>query len=142
VLASKAGKAAPGLIRHGLPKVCATGEQHGTFRLHHRKTQIVAPGTRPGGKSSVTHVSGRIRGEESESCPVIARLNDRWRVVACKNNIQWILQVRRGNRWHGKYFFRTREGLVLLAREYAGEISGDALVILLRLPERFPEARP
>jgi hypothetical protein len=63
-------------------------------------------------------------------------------VVACKNNIQWILQVRRGNRWHGKYFFRTREGLVLLAREYAGEISGDALVILLRLPERFPEARP
>jgi len=136
----KAGKAAPGLIRYGLPKVSATGERQTTFRLHHRKTQIVAPGTRPGGKSSVTRVSGRIRGEESESYPVIARLNDRWRVVAC--NIQWILQLRRGNRWHGKYFFRTRGGLVLLAREYAGEIHGDALVTRLRLPERFPEGAP
>jgi hypothetical protein len=38
----KAGKAAPGLIRHGLPKVPATGERPGTFRLHQRKTQIVA----------------------------------------------------------------------------------------------------
>ena len=37
----KAGKAAP-VIRHGLPKVPATGERQATFRLHQRKTQIVA----------------------------------------------------------------------------------------------------
>jgi hypothetical protein len=37
----KAGKAAP-VIRHGLPKVSATGERQATFRLHQRETQIVA----------------------------------------------------------------------------------------------------
>lgn len=39
---TKAGKAAPGLVRHGLPKVPATGERQATFRLRNRKTQIVA----------------------------------------------------------------------------------------------------
>ena len=39
---TKAGKAAPGLVRHGLPKVSATGERPGTFRLHQRKPQIIA----------------------------------------------------------------------------------------------------
>jgi hypothetical protein len=93
-----------------------------------------------GAKSSVTHVSGRLRGEESDTYPtIVCRLNDRWRVIACRSQIQWILQRRGGDRWNDQYYFRTREGLMLFVREYAGEIHGDALVTLLRLPERFPE---
>jgi hypothetical protein len=92
--------------------------------------------------SPINRVSGRVRGEESGSYPVIANLNDRWRVVACSAGIQWILQRRRGDHWVGCWFCRTREALVRGARKHAGEIGGVALVTLLRLPERFPELRP
>jgi hypothetical protein len=83
-------------------------------------------------------------GEEADDYPTIAVLNNRWRVIACRNLIQWILQNRRGgpNHWRGRYFCRTREVLVRCAREHAGPIGGDALASLLRLPERFPEASP
>jgi hypothetical protein len=78
-------------------------------------------------------------GEENDDYPTVAILNDRWRVVVCRNSIQWILQKRGGpNHWRGRYFCRTREVLIRCAREHAGEIGGDALVILLRRPERFP----
>jgi hypothetical protein len=93
------------------------------------KTQPVAPDTRPGGKSSAIHVSGPRRPR-----PVIAVLNARWRVV-CENSVQWILQCRGGNQWQSRYFCRTRAGLVACVHEYAGPIGGDALVVLLRLPE-------
>jgi hypothetical protein len=86
--------------------------------------------------SPINHVSGRSLGEESDGYPVIAKLNDRWRVVTCGAGIQWILQRRRGDRWSGYWFCRTREALIRGAREYAGEINGAALVTLLRLPER------
>ena len=90
----------------------------------------------PGRKSSVTPVSGRLRAEEnSDDRPVIAVLNDRWRVVECPGGIQWILQYRSGpTLWEGRYFCRSREGLLQCVREHAGEIGGDALVFLLRLP--------
>jgi hypothetical protein len=66
-------------------------------------------------------------------------LNDRWRVIACKNSIQWILQRRRGgvDQWRGYWFCRTREALLRGAREHAGPIDGVALAVLLRLPERI-----
>jgi hypothetical protein len=97
--------------------------------------------TQPVTKSSVGQVSRAIRGEQSDSYPVIANLNPRWRVIACKHSIQWVLQKSRGaDNWRAVCFCRTSEGLMLCARERAGEIRGDALVVLLRLPERFPEA--
>ena len=88
--------------------------------------------------SHAVHVPGPRLAEESDSYPVVVSLNDRWRVVICKHSIQWILQKRRGgsNTWRGRYFCRTREALIRCAREYAGEIGGDASVILMRLPER------
>jgi hypothetical protein len=77
-------------------------------------------------KSSVAHVSVALAAEESETYPrIIARLNDHWRVVACRNGIQWILQVRHGQGWRNRYFYRTRAGLFSGSHEYAGEIRGD-----------------
>jgi hypothetical protein len=92
--------------------------------------------------SNATGLPGRPRREENDAYPTVANLNARWRVIECKNSIQWILQRRCRGRWNGKYFCRTREALLRFARAGAGEIAGDALVILLRLPERFPEGRP
>jgi hypothetical protein len=96
------------------------------------------PDTTPATKSNVTYLSVASGPEESETYPrVIARLNGKWRVIVCRNGIQWILQTRSGHRWQNRYFFRTREGLGYFAHKCAGEIRGDALVILLRLPERI-----
>jgi hypothetical protein len=84
-----------------------------------------------------------LRCEESEHyARVIARLNSHWRVIACADGIQWILQTRRGQGWRNRYFYRSREGLVIGCCRYVGDIGGDALVILLRLPRFFPEAAP
>jgi hypothetical protein len=89
--------------------------------------------------SSAKPVSVAQRAEEGDDYPTICILNARWRVVACKNSIQWILQRRCGpNHWRGQYFCRTRDGLVCCAREHVGPIGAAALVILLRLPEHFP----
>jgi hypothetical protein len=94
-------------------------------------------------KSFVGHVSVALAGERSENYPrLVARLNDRWRVIAGRDGIQWILQVHRGQGWGNQYYYRSREGLISGCREYAGDIGGDALVMLLRLPRFFPEAAP
>lgn len=114
----------------------------------HSATTTQAPsGLSDGGRtvlSSAAHVPAPRLGEESDNYPVIASLNDRWRVIACRQSIQWILQRRRGgvDHWRGYWFCRTREALIRGAREHAGQIAGDALVVLLRLPESFPESAP
>jgi hypothetical protein len=94
-------------------------------------------------KSFVGPVSRALLAEQSDRyARVIARLNPQWRVIACSDGIQWILQSRKGQRWRNRYFYRSHEGLMTGCRCYAGDIGGDALVILLRLPRYFPEAAP
>lgn len=100
-------------------------------------TEVGTQGVAAPAVSPINHVSGRLPAEENDGYPVIVQINDRWRVVTCRAGIQWILQCRRGDRWAGYWFCRTREALIRGAREHAGEIDGPALVILLRLPERI-----
>lgn len=74
---------------------------------------------------------------------VVAVLNDRWRVIVCRDNLQWILQRRDGERrggtrWAGRSYCRTRHALIRVCREHAGEIHAVALTILQTLPERLP----
>jgi len=90
-------------------------------------------------KSPAGHVPAALMGEENDAYPVVASLNAGWRVIVCKAAIQWILQRRRGgpNGWRGRSYCRTSEALVGCAREHVGGTAGDALVILLRLPDRI-----
>ena len=54
--------------------------------------------------------------EEAETNrAVVAVLNPRWRIIECRDRIQWILQRRAGlrhgqPRWDGRCYCRTREG--------------------------------
>lgn len=63
-----------------------------------------------------------------------------WRVVVCRNEIQWIVQRRTRNgrpdtgRWEAVGFFLTRVALVRLWRAATGD-SGEDLAQLL--PEKF-----
>lgn len=74
---------------------------------------------------------------------VVVTLNDKWRVIVCRDGIQWILQRQRGERrgqprFDGRSYCRTRDALIRVCREHAGEIHAVALTILHALPERLP----
>jgi hypothetical protein len=73
---------------------------------------------------------------------VIAVLNDRWRVIVCRDGIQWTLQQRKGERrgtarFDARSYCRTREALIRLSRTHAGKICPAAMTILEALPERI-----
>ena len=74
--------------------------------------------------------------------PVVAYLNSRWRVIECRDGIQWILQHVDGKRhgrarWAGRSYLRTRDGLIASCRRSLPEIDPSALAILHSLPERI-----
>jgi hypothetical protein len=71
-------------------------------------------------------------------------LNPRWRVIECRDDLQWILQAR--NRaetvargvWRGRSYCRTREALIRCCDRHAGAIDPAAMAVLKTFPERFP----
>jgi hypothetical protein len=73
----------------------------------------------------------------------VAQLNPDWRVVACRDRVQWILQRRgapgstRANDWRGRSYCRTRDVLIRCAREYSGTIDPEAFAVLAALPVRI-----
>ena len=81
---------------------------------------------------------------ESSSAYPALYLNPTWRVIVCRDGIQWILQRRHGPerpagaRWEGRAYCRTREALVLCCRAYSDPISDpDAIATIEALPGQF-----
>jgi hypothetical protein len=80
--------------------------------------------------------------ESDEAYPHL-RLNSRWRVIECRDGLQWILQVR--NRaetvardvWRGRSYCRTLDALIRRCDRYAGALDPAAVAALRALPERF-----
>jgi hypothetical protein len=75
---------------------------------------------------------------------VIVHLNDRHRVILCRDGVQWILQRRISNLadgWRGRSFCRTKEALLRCIKENAGRVPSDALAILDALPD-WAESAP
>lgn len=72
---------------------------------------------------------------------VVARLCDDWRVIVCKDNIQWILQRRKKGGaerpWRAVSYCCTREALIRLCATSCGQIDPDAAAALAALPENF-----
>lgn len=74
--------------------------------------------------------------EQAEDYPhVIAQLNPTWRVILCRDGIQWIVQHRTGNRWRSSSYCRTREGLLRCIWGVLQSNSPDALSIINSLPD-------
>jgi hypothetical protein len=77
---------------------------------------------------------------------VVAILNDRWRVMASREGIQWILQYRNraetvaGDVWRGRGYCHTGEALIRACDAHAGSVDPESRTILVGLPEWFPEA--
>ena len=96
-------------------------------------------------ESSEPHVSEASAPllETSEEYPrVVVSLNRRWRVIECRDRVQWILQRRakaepHPRPWEGRSYCRTSEALIRCVREYAGEIDPAACTVLAALPARL-----
>jgi hypothetical protein len=73
--------------------------------------------------------------ETDDAYPAVAKLSDRVRVIECPDGIQWILQRRRGARWNGVSFCRTRSALI---RE-AAKVLGYVPLGLMALPEHYDD---
>lgn len=76
---------------------------------------------------------------------IVLMLNENWRVIVCRDGIQWILQHRgspktsRKDDWRGRSYCRTSEALRRCTREYAGIVSSTALEILAGFPVRIED---
>jgi len=96
---------------------------------------------------TVSHTTDKTSAQHRESADdylrVVAILNARWRVIACRDGIQWILQRRnapetaRGDDWRGRSYCRTREALIRCTCAVAGEINPAAARVLASLSERI-----
>ena len=83
---------------------------------------------------ALVHVPAASKRERDEDYGgVIVGLDDRQRVINCSDNLQWIIQRRRGDQWHGYSFHRCRD--VMIERSSA---KGESLAILKSLPEWHP----
>jgi hypothetical protein len=77
---------------------------------------------------------------------LVAQLSADWRVVECRDRLQWILQRRgspkkpRRNDWRGRSYCRTAEALRRCTRDYAGAVDPNAAAILAELPPLIGEA--
>jgi len=72
---------------------------------------------------------------------VVARLNDRWRVIDSTCGLQWILQRRDAGltaKWRGSAFCRTRDGLLSNIKERCGQVHEAGLRAIEQLPVRHP----
>jgi hypothetical protein len=95
--------------------------------------------------AAAPHETLSVKAECADAYPFIAKLNDRWRVIACRHGIQWILQYR--NRaeavardgWRGRSYCRTKEALIRVCDYHAGNLDLTARAILNELPDWFPE---
>jgi hypothetical protein len=75
--------------------------------------------------------------ESDDSYPhVVVILNDRWRVIECRDRIQWILQYRNRAKgvtkhaWRSRSYCRTGGALIRCCYEHAGQIDPAARMTL------------
>jgi hypothetical protein len=81
--------------------------------------------------------AGRM--ESADDYPVVADLGPKWRVIACRDGEQWILQ-HRSNKWEGRAYCRSSVALRRVVREHVGTVELPKLPKWLRSPCR-PKSR-
>ncbi|MBW3097729.1 hypothetical protein [Pseudohoeflea coraliihabitans] len=94
-------------------------------------------------KPSAKDPPSSSRREEADGYyKIVAVLNERWRVIECGGDLQWILQRRVGRRngrarWRSDKYLRTKKALIRFVHVQAGEIDPVAQEVLENLPDWF-----
>lgn len=108
---------------------------------------IIGAGERPYWEGKPPSHAGKASQEAADDYQdEIVRLNDRWRVIVCKDGIQWILQRRDAGgshaaRWRGRSYATTRKALMRLCGSLCEAPDEIAMVAIALLPERLPRAK-
>ena len=90
---------------------------------------------RCGGACFCISRKSKMKKEQSQDYPfVITYLSNRYRLIECRDHIQWILQRRDKNvpRWRGIYYFLNTQSMSRIFRQFGLD---DGVVG--QLPERF-----
>ena len=75
---------------------------------------------------------------------VVAQLAPRWRVIVCKDGIQWILQRKEashGGPWRGMSYHTNRDGLIKVSGSLNLLSDANSTEILGELPEHISQTR-
>ena len=77
---------------------------------------------------------------------VVAQLASRWRLIVCKDGIQWILQKREAEPphdgdWRGKSYFACKESLIRVCGSRRLLSEPKARAVLEALPARISDFR-
>lgn len=81
--------------------------------------------------------------ETADCCwGIVARLCGDWRVIVCRDALQWILQRRKDQRggqarWAAVRYLPTRDALLRASHLFCGRIDPAALAVLAALPDRI-----
>lgn len=69
---------------------------------------------------------------------IVASLNNRWRVILCKDGLQWVLQWKRksSDKWDGHSFCQARDALLRCIREKVEDVYEEDLEPVKALPVR------
>lgn len=129
-------------------------ELFGKAKLHLSKSDIVIPEIATCDKdnetiSSIRNVDDLSLGplhapdndEKSDTYyRLVIQLNTTWRIILCKNGIQWILQKRKGSyngkpAWRGRSYCRSKAGLCRTVRKHVPKVSPEADAQLAQLPD-------
>ncbi|WP_108815666.1 hypothetical protein [Loktanella sp. Alg231-35] len=87
----------------------------------------------------------RVASSTSESADdyigFVTDLDARHRVILCRDGLQWIIQVRRGQdrrrgAWRGKSYLTTRESLIAACDALCGPLSSGACAALAAVPAK------
>lgn len=110
------------------------------------KEMTEGAGNRPG--ASVREITGHVSHRERDDNyrGLIAQLGTDWRVIVCREGIQWIMQRRDGARagrarWRGVGYFTTQEALLRVSRASCAHADPAALATLAMLPDHFEGGR-
>ena len=72
---------------------------------------------------------------------IVAVLNGNWRIIECREGVQWILQSRdtrlglENGTWRGRSYCRTKEALLRVCAARAGDINPAASEALAAMPD-------
>lgn len=82
---------------------------------------------------------GSNREEADDYRHVVVVVNQNWRIVECRDGIQWILQQRSGQRhgqprWQSRKHNRCKETLIRNVHAFSGEVAPIAREVLDELP--------
>lgn len=72
---------------------------------------------------------------------VVVVLNEKWRVIECRERRQWILQKASPSEWRSKQFLTNKVSLIQRVRSLCGSVSDAEMAKLAALPDWFHQSQ-